>query len=135
MIFQYKYICIKFVYALVTYGHSNNSVIRRCRKNKQMYFYLSCSHTSFWLVFGIIHQFQIQVWILGIIFFLLWPSIFCGEYRSQSQIIYEYNCNLKNDRMISVHFQGKPFNITVIQVYAPTSNTKEAEVKLFYNNI
>ena len=35
-------------------------------------------------------------------------------------------CNLKNDRMISVHFQGKPFNITVIQVYAPTSNTEEA---------
>ena len=38
-------------------------------------------------------------------------------------------CSLKNDRMISVHFQGKPFNITVIQVYAPTSNAKEAEVK------
>ena len=37
-------------------------------------------------------------------------------------------CNLKNDRMISVHFQGKPFNITVIQVYDPTSNAEEAEV-------
>ena len=37
-------------------------------------------------------------------------------------------CNLKNDRMISVRFQGKPFNITVIQVYAPTSNTEEAEL-------
>ena len=37
-------------------------------------------------------------------------------------------CNLKNDRMNSVHFQGKPFNITVIQVYAPTSNAEEAEV-------
>ena len=36
-------------------------------------------------------------------------------------------CNLKNDRMISVHFQGKPFSITVIQVYAPTSNAEEAE--------
>ena len=36
-------------------------------------------------------------------------------------------CNLKNDRMTSVCFQGKPFNITVIQVYAPTSNTEEAE--------
>ena len=36
-------------------------------------------------------------------------------------------CNLKNDRMISVHFQGKPFNITVIQAYAPTSNPEEAE--------
>ena len=38
-------------------------------------------------------------------------------------------CNLKNDRMISVHFQGKPFNITVIQVYVPTSNIEEAEVE------
>ena len=37
-------------------------------------------------------------------------------------------CNLKNDRMISVRFQGKPFNITVIQVYAPTSNAEEAEL-------
>ena len=37
-------------------------------------------------------------------------------------------CNLKNDRMISVHFQGKPFNITVIQVYALTSNAEEAEL-------
>ena len=38
-------------------------------------------------------------------------------------------CNLKNDRMISVHFQGKPFNIAVIQVYAPTSNAEEAEAE------
>ena len=38
-------------------------------------------------------------------------------------------CNLKNDRMISVHFQGKPFNITLIQVYAPTSNAEEAEAE------
>ena len=43
-------------------------------------------------------------------------------------------CNLKNDRMISVHFQGKPFNITVIQVYAPTTNTEEAEVEWFYED-
>ena len=41
-------------------------------------------------------------------------------------------CNLKNDGMISIHFQGKPFNITVIQVYAPTSNAEEAEVERFY---
>ena len=41
-------------------------------------------------------------------------------------------CNFKNDRMISVRFQGKPFNITVIQVYAPTSNAEEAEVERFY---
>ena len=38
-------------------------------------------------------------------------------------------CNLKNDRMISVHFQGKPFNITVIQVYVPTRNAEEAEIE------
>ena len=44
-------------------------------------------------------------------------------------------CNLKNDRMISVCFQGKPFNITVIQVYAPTSNMEEAEVEWFYENL
>ena len=41
-------------------------------------------------------------------------------------------CNPKNDRMISVSFQGKPFSITVIQVYAPTTNAKEAEVEWFY---
>ena len=44
-------------------------------------------------------------------------------------------CNLKNDRKISVHFQGKPFSITVIQAYAPTSNTKEAEVEWFYEDL
>ena len=44
-------------------------------------------------------------------------------------------CNLKNDRMISVHFQGKPFNITVIQFYALTSNAEEAEVEWFYEDL
>ena len=44
-------------------------------------------------------------------------------------------CNLKNDRMISVRFQGKPFNIMVIQVYAPTSNAEEAEVEQFYEDL
>ena len=44
-------------------------------------------------------------------------------------------CNLKNDRMISVCFQGKPFNITVIQVYAPTCNAEEAEVERFYEDL
>ena len=44
-------------------------------------------------------------------------------------------CNLKNDRMTSVRFQGKPFNITLIQVYAPTSNTEEAEVEWFYEDL
>ena len=44
-------------------------------------------------------------------------------------------CNLKNDRMISVHFQAKPFNITVIQVYAPTSNAEKAKVEWFYEDL
>ena len=44
-------------------------------------------------------------------------------------------CNLRNNRMISVHFQGKPFNITVIQAYAPTSNSEEAEVERFYEHL
>ena len=44
-------------------------------------------------------------------------------------------CNLKYDRMISVHFQGKPFNVTAIHVYAPTSNAEEAEVEQFYEDL
>ena len=44
-------------------------------------------------------------------------------------------CNLKNDRMISVCFQGKPFNIMVIQAYAPTSNAEEAKVEQFYEEL
>ena len=44
-------------------------------------------------------------------------------------------CNLKNDRMIFVHFLGKPFKITVIQAYAPTSNAEEAEVEQFYEDL
>ena len=44
-------------------------------------------------------------------------------------------CNLKNDRIISVHFQGKPFNTTVIQAYAPTSNAEEAEVEWFCEDL
>ena len=43
-----------------------------------------------------------------------------------------FGCNLKNNRMISVRLQGKPFNITVIQLYAPTSKAEEAEVERFY---
>ena len=44
-------------------------------------------------------------------------------------------CSLKNDRMISLRFQGKPFNITVMQAYAPTSNAEEAEVEWFYDDL
>ena len=46
-----------------------------------------------------------------------------------------FGCSLTNDRMISVRFQGKPFNITVIQVYAPTSNAEEAEFEQYYEDI
>ena len=46
-----------------------------------------------------------------------------------------FGCNLKNNRMISVRFQGKPFNIIFIQVYAPTSNAEKAEVEWFYEDL
>ena len=46
-----------------------------------------------------------------------------------------HGCSLKNDRMISVHFQGKPFNITVTQVYAQTTNAKEVKAKQFYEDL
>ena len=46
-----------------------------------------------------------------------------------------FGCKLKNDRMITAHFQGKPFNITVIQVYDPTSNAEEAEVVWIYEDL
>ena len=52
--------------------------------------------------------------------------------RVQNAIL---GCSLKNDRMISVRFQGKPFSITVIQVYAPISNAEEAEVEWFYEDL
>ena len=52
--------------------------------------------------------------------------------RAQNAIL---GCNLKNDIMISVCFQGKPFSITIIQIYAPTSNAEEAEVKQFYEDL
>ena len=55
-----------------------------------------------------------------------------GNKRVQNAVL---GCNLKNDRMISVHFQGKPFNIPVIQAYAPTSNAEETEVEQFYEDL
>ena len=87
---------------------------------------------------------------------LKWTGM--GEFNSDDHYIYYYGqeslrrngvalvvskrawtavlmCNLKNDRMISVHFEGKPFNITVIQVYAPTTNAKEVEVEWFYEDL
>ena len=55
-----------------------------------------------------------------------------GNKRVQNAVL---GCNLKNDRMMSVRFQGKPFNIRVIQVYAPTSNAEEAQVEWFYEDL
>ena len=87
---------------------------------------------------------------------LKWTGM--GEFNSDNHYIYYYvqeslrkngvaiivnkrvqnavlGCNLHNNRMISVHFQGKPFNITVIQVCTPTSNAEEAEVEWFYEDL
>ena len=87
---------------------------------------------------------------------LKWPGM--GEFNSDDHYIYYcgkeslrrngvaimvnkrvqnavLGCNLKSDRMISVHLQGKPFNITIIQVYAPTSNAEETEVEWFYEDL
>ena len=98
---------------------------------------------------------RVNINILGISK-LKWTGM--GEFNSDDHYIYYYGqeslrrngatimvnkrvwnavlgCNLKNDRMISVHFQGKPFNIMVIQVYAPTSNAEQAEVEQFYENL
>ena len=55
-----------------------------------------------------------------------------GQQRVRNAVL---GCNLKNERMISVRFQGKPFNITVIQAYTPTSNAEETEVEWFYEDL
>ena len=98
---------------------------------------------------------RVNINILGISK-LKWTGM--GEFNSDDHYIYYYGqeslrkngvaiivnkrvqnavfgCNLKNDRMISICFQGKPINITVIQVCAPTSNAVEAEVERFYEDL
>ena len=98
---------------------------------------------------------RVNIDILGIRK-LKWTGM--GEFNSDDHYIYYYGqeslrrngaaiivnkrvqnavlgCNLKKDKMISVHFQGKPFNITVIQVYAPISNAEEAEGEQFYDDL
>ena len=98
---------------------------------------------------------RVNIAILGISE-LKWTGM--GEFNSDDHYIYYYRqeslrrngvaimvnkrvqnaalgCNLKNDRMISVRLQGKPFSITVIQAYAPTSNTEEAEVEWFCEDL
>ena len=64
--------------------------------------------------------------------FFLELSCFFIVNRVQNAVL---GCNLKNNRIISVHFQGKPFNITEIQVYAPTSNAEEAEMEQFCEDL
>ena len=70
---------------------------------------------------------------------LLWAGILQKKWSSHHSQQRVQNgvlgCNIKNNRMISVHFQGKPFNIMVIQVYTLTSNAEEAEVELFYEDL
>ena len=91
---------------------------------------------------------RVNIDILGISE-LKWTGM--GEFNSDDHYIYywgkngvaiivskrvqSFGCNLKNNRMISVHFQGKPFNITVIQVHAPTSNDEKAEVEWIYEDL
>ena len=98
---------------------------------------------------------RVNVYILGISE-LKWTGM--GEFNSDDHYIYYcgqeslrrnevaimvnkrvrnavLGCNLKNHKMISVHFQGKSFNITVIQVYAPSSNAEEAKVERFYEDL
>ena len=98
---------------------------------------------------------RVNIDILGISE-LKWPGM--GEYNSDEHYIYYcgqeslrrngvaimvnkrvrnavLGCNLKNDKMISVRFQGKPFNITAIQVYVPTNNAEEAEFEQFYEDL
>ena len=66
-------------------------------------------------------------------YLLLWARIpqkkWSSPHNQQKSQKFSTGCNIKNDRMISVHFQGKPFNITEIQVYAPTANAEEVEVE------
>ena len=73
------------------------------------------------------------------LYLLLWAGIpqrkWSNHHGQQKSLKCSTWSNLKNDRMISVSLQGKPFNITVIQVYAPTSNTEETEVERFYEDL
>ena len=68
---------------------------------------------------------------------LNWGLLHCRQilYQLSYQEILALGYNLKNNRMISVCLQGKPFNITVSQIYAPTTNAKEAEVEQFYEDL
>ena len=117
---------------------------------------MSCSTVSLWLGKHLIpHECLISSRQIGLSK-LKWTGM--GEFNSDDHYIYYcgqeslrrngvaiivskrvwnavLGCNLKNDRMISAHFQCKPYNITVIQVYAPTSNTEEAEVEWFYEDL
>ena len=100
----------------------------------------------FWFAYGFVY---ICVYSFTLFLVLINLCIFCSfgllqEYLRRNCVAMIVNkriqnavlgCNLINDRMISVHFQGKPFNIMVIQVYAPTSNAEEAKVEWFFEDL
>ena len=76
-------------------------------------------------------QYTSQILTASLINIFLWTQNLC----SFSSGFAVFGCKLKTDRMILVRFQGTPFNITVIQVYAPTTNAEEAEVEQFYEDL
>ena len=88
-----------------------------------------CNCAVVWAFFGIAFLWD---WNENWPFPVLWPLL---SFPNVLAYWVQHFHNLKNDRMISVHFQGKPFNITVIQVYAPISNAEEAEVERFYEDL
>ena len=79
--------------------------------------------------------FKFVISFFFILFYFIFELDLRGHHGQQKVRNAVLGCNLKKDRMISVRFQGKPFNIMVIQVYAPTGNAEEAEAERFYDNL
>ena len=105
----------------------------RRHKNTQRHVWLSLCGVS-WCVHKVLFEPSWHLWwvwglILNAISPLL-PSCWGFSFVLVNKRVHNavFGCNLKNDRMISAHFQGKPFNITVIEVYAPSSNAEKPEV-------
>ena len=82
-----------------------------------------------WTGKGEFNSLYLQLWVR--IPWKKWSSLIVNKGIQNAFL----GCSLKNDRMISVHFQGKPFNITIIQVYAPASNAEEAEIEQFCEDL
>ena len=91
-----------------------------------------CNYAVVWAFFGIAFLWD---WNENWPFPVLWPLLSFPNLLACWVRNAVLGCNLKNDRMISVRFQGKSFNITVIQVYALTSNAEKAEVEWFYEDL